>query len=92
MKLFSCTCVKKGQHKQNNRYPTITYHPSMLVKKKKKKKRTTLSLFCEWYLDFESQRTESESSKTGTFLRTLILEYELAMWLQRDSKPQPLRL
>ena len=41
--------------------------------------KTTLSLFCERYLDFQSQRTESESSKTSTFLPTLILEYELPM-------------
>ena len=41
--------------------------------------KTTLSLFCEWYLDFQSSRTESEPGKTGTFLPTLIFEYELPM-------------
>ena len=42
MKLFSRTCVKKEQHKQNNRYPTIICRSGMLVKQK-----TTLSLICE---------------------------------------------
>ena len=42
MKLLSHTYVKKEQHKQNNRYPTITYHSGMLVMQK-----ITLSLFCE---------------------------------------------
>ena len=73
MKLLSHTYVKKEQHKQN-RYPTITYHSGMLLMQK-----TTLSLFCEWYLDFQSQQTKSESSKTGTFLPALIFEYELPM-------------
>ena len=42
MKLLSHIYVKKEQHKQNNRYPTITYHSGMLEMQK-----ITLSLFCE---------------------------------------------
>ena len=83
MKLLSHTYVKKEQHKQNNRYPTITYQSGMLVMQK-----TTLSLLCEWYLDFQSQQTKPKSSKTGTFLPALTLEYELSMWLQQASNPQ----
>ena len=67
MKLVSHTCVKTEQPKQNHRYLTIAYHSGMLVMQK-----TTLSLFCEWYINFQNQQTESESSKTGTFLPALI--------------------
>ena len=44
MKLFSCTCVNKRQHKQN-RYPTITYHPGMLVMQKNKTKTKKLKVY-----------------------------------------------
>ena len=76
MKLFSHTCVKTQQSKQNRRCPTIVYYSGMLVMQK-----TTLSLFCEGYLYFQSQWIESESSKTGTFLPTLLFEYELPIWI-----------